>query len=477
MFAYDSDPICACSTPAGISGIAVIRVSGDGCALLADKCTKIYRACEDIKKVSELKGYTCAYGSVINPQTNAVTDEVVFTKFDNPHSYTGEDMLEISCHGSSAVKQEILRILGMCGIRLAYPGEFSRRAFINGKMSLASAEAVMDVINADSDRQLAAAGSLMSGALADKIASLESELYKAMAIIEMLVEFDHDEDDTEQETKDIEKVKDILIKQHKVLYDLVDGYDKGRILSERMRVALIGLPNSGKSTILNTLTGFDRAIVTEVAGTTRDTIEVALNVDGIPVTLIDTAGLRQTEDFIESIGIGRAMDAGRNADLVFYVISPDLSIEEAEDGISELAEDIGGEYITAVFSKSDEGDNPDREEIEEVLRDYGITKFISVSAEEGLNIDKLEDVIREYYDSLGGRQEEGMLITNERHYNKLDKALGYLDMSVQAMSDLAGIEICSSTLRSCLDEIGEVTGKTVSAQLADTIFSRFCIGK
>jgi len=317
----------------------------------------------------------------------------------------------------------------------------------------------------------------MSGALADKISSLEDELYKAMALIEMLVEFDHDDDDTDEEIKDADKVSEILKEQHKVLSDLVDGYDKGRILSERMRVALIGLPNSGKSTLLNTLTGFDRAIVTEGAGTTRDTIEVALNVDGIPVTLIDTAGLRKTDDFVESIGIGRAMDAGRNADLVFYVISPDLDIEEAQEGIRELAEDIGGEFITAVFSKSDEGDNPAREEIEEVLRSYGIDSFISVSAEEGINIDKLENVIRDYYDSLGGRQEEGLLITNARHYNKLDKALGYLEMSIQAMTDLKGVEVCSSTLRSCLDEIGEVTGKTVSAQLADTIFSRFCIGK
>ena len=477
MFAYDSDPICACSTPAGISGIAVIRVSGDGCAALADKCCKVLRSSDDSAKLSDLKGYTCAYGRIVNPQTGDTADEVIFTRFVNPHSYTGEDMLEISCHGSSAVKQEILRILGMCGIRLAYPGEFSRRAFINGKMSLASAEAVMDVINADSDRQLKAAGSLLSGALSDKITSLEDELYKAMAIIEMLVEFDHDDDDTEEELKDIGKVKKILEEQYKVLTELVDGYDKGRILSERMRVALIGLPNSGKSTLLNTLTGFDRAIVTEVAGTTRDTIEVALNVDGIPVTLIDTAGLRQTEDIVESIGIGRAMDAGRNADLVFYVISPDLSIEDAEDGIRELAEDIGGEYITAVFSKSDEGDNPCRSQIEEVLSDYGIDSFISVSAEEGINIDKLEDVIRDYYDSLGGRQEEGLLITNARHYSKLSKALSYLEMSYQAMSDMRGVEVCSSTLRSCLDEIGEVTGKTVSAQLADTIFSRFCIGK
>jgi tRNA modification GTPase len=332
-------------------------------------------------------------------------------------------MIEISCHGSSAVKQEIMRCLGICGIRLAYPGEFSRRAFINGKMSLASAEAVMDVINSESERQLKAADSLMTGKLAKTIKSIEDELYGVMALIEMLVEFDHDEDDTESEKEDISKVVNTMKEQREVLYNLCEGYTKGRILSERMRVALIGLPNSGKSTLLNTLTGFDRAIVTEVAGTTRDTIETAVDVDGIPVTLIDTAGLRKTEDFIESIGIGRAMDAGRNADLVFYMIAPDISVEDAVTGVSELAEDIGGEYITGVFTKSDEGENPREEEIRDALEDMGITRFISVSAEEELNIDKLEDVIREYYESLGGRQEEGLLITNSRHYDRLKSAL------------------------------------------------------
>ena len=171
------------------------------------------------------------------------------------------------------------------------------------------------------------------------------------------------------------------------------------------------------------------------------------------------------------------MDAGRNADLVFYMIAPDISVEDAVTGVSELAEDIGGEYITGVFTKSDEGENPREEEIKDALEDMGITRFISVSAEEELNIDKLEDVIREYYESLGGRQEEGLLITNSRHYDRLKSALKDLDTAIDAMADSAGIEICSAVLRSCLDEIGEVTGKTVSASLADTIFSRFCIGK
>jgi tRNA modification GTPase len=473
MYSYDDEPICACSTPAGISGIAVIRISGNGCGILADKCSVILRSSGDYRKLSELPGYTCAFGYVKDPSNNVKVDEVIFTHFEAPHSYTGEEMVEISSHGSGAVKQEILKCLGMSGIRMAYPGEFSRRAFINGKMSLASAEAVMDVINSETERQLEAAGSLMSGKLADEISSIEKNLYDQAAMLETFTEFDTE--DPEEEDARLEEVKDNLSDCHDRLTSLCKGYGKGRILSERLRVALLGLPNSGKSTLLNTLTGFDRAIVTEVAGTTRDTIEVQLNINGIPVTLIDTAGIRETEDIIENIGIGKAYEAGRGADMVFYMIPPDMTVEEAYTCVREIAEDC--ESVTGVFSKSDAGENPDRAKIESKLGELGITDFISISAEEDLNIDKLEDVIIDYYNELGGGASEGLLITNSRHYTKFLKATKKLALALDALDNNLGTEVCASALRACLDEIGEVTGKTVSATLADTIFSRFCIGK
>jgi len=473
MYSYDDEPICACSTPAGISGIAVIRVSGNGCGKLADKCSVILRSSGDYSRLSELPGYTCAFGYVKDPSTNARVDEVVFTHFEAPHSYTGEEMVEISSHGSGAVKQEILRCLGMSGIRMAYPGEFSRRAFINGKMSLASAEAVMDVINSETERQLEAAGSLLSGKLAEEIGRIEKCLYDQAAMLETFTEFDTE--DPEEEDAKLEEVKDNLSDCHDRLTTLCKGYGKGRILSERLRVALLGLPNSGKSTLLNTLTGFDRAIVTEVAGTTRDTIEVQININGIPVTLIDTAGIRETEDIIENIGIGKAYEAGRGADMVFYMIPPDMTVEEAFTCVREIAEDC--ESVTGVFSKSDAGENPDRDKIEAKLGELGITNFISISAEEDLNIDKLEDVIIDYYNELGGGASEGLLITNSRHYTKFLKATKKLALALDALDNNLGTEVCASALRACLDEIGEVTGKTVSATLADTIFSRFCIGK
>ena len=474
MYSYNDEPICACSTPAGISGIAVIRISGNGCGKLADKCSVIIRSSGDYSKLSELPGYTCAFGYVKDPSTDLKVDEVVFTHFETPHSYTGEEMVEISSHGSGAVKQEILKCLGMSGIRMAYPGEFSRRAFINGKMSLASAEAVMDVINSETERQLEAAGSLMSGKLAEEIDYIEKNLYDQAAMLETFTEFDSEDDEAEEKAK-LETVKDNLSDCHDRLTALCEGYGKGRILSERLRVALLGLPNSGKSTLLNTLTGFDRAIVTEVAGTTRDTIEVQVNINGIPVTLIDTAGIRETEDIIESMGIGRAIEAGRGADMIFYMIPPDMTVDEVYSGVQDIIGDC--DSVTAVFSKSDAGENPDREEIETKLKTLGIKSFISVSAEEDLNIDKLEDVIIDYYNELGGGASEGLLITNSRHYSKFHKACKKLALALDALDNNLGTEVCASALRACLDEIGEVTGKTVSATLADTIFSRFCIGK
>ena len=473
MYSYDDEPICACSTPAGISGIAVIRISGNGCGKLADKCSVILRSSGDYSKLSELPGYTCAFGYVKDPSNGIKVDEVIFTHFEAPHSYTGEEMVEISSHGSGAVKQEILKCLGMSGIRMAYPGEFSRRAFINGKMSLASAEAVMDVINSETERQLEAAGSLMSGKLAEEIDYIERNLYDQAAMLETFTEFDT-EDPDEEEAK-LETVKDNLSDCHDRLTTLCKGYGKGRILSERLRVALLGLPNSGKSTLLNTLTGFDRAIVTEVAGTTRDTIEVQLNINGIPVTLIDTAGIRETDDIIESMGIGKAYEAGRGSDMIFYMIPPDMTADEAYSGVKGIIEDC--ESVTAVFSKSDAGENPDREEIETKLKTLGIESFISISAEEDLNIDKLEDVIIDYYNELGGGASGGLIITNSRHYSKFLKASKKLALALDALDNNLGTEVCASALRACLDEIGEVTGKTVSATLADTIFSRFCIGK
>ena len=244
----------ACSTPAGISGIAVIRISGNGCIEALNKIVRPVRGARGAKSLTDLEGYESLYGEIKDPDTNEVIDDVVITVFRTPHSYTGEDMAEISCHGSVAVKQEIIRLLISIGVEPAGPGQFSRTAFINGKMTLDETEAVMDVINADSKKALAAGQKIMSGALAQRIDKAESMLYEAMALIEMIVEFP-EHDDTEDNE---DKVKDLILKARAELQNLSDSYGMGRILSERLKIALIGIPNSGKSTLLNALSGTDK---------------------------------------------------------------------------------------------------------------------------------------------------------------------------------------------------------------------------
>jgi tRNA modification GTPase len=460
----------ACSTPAGISGIAVIRVSGNGCIEHLDPYVKTVRAAGGKKTLSELSGYESLYGLITDPVSNEVIDDVMVTVFRAPHSYTGEDMAEISCHGSLAVKQELLRLLFSTGIEPALPGQFSRTAFINGKMTLDGAEAVMDVINADSAKALEAGRRIMSGALAQRIGIAEADLYEAMALIEMIVEFP-EHDDTEANE---ERVISLADKAGEELKKLSDSYGMGRLLSERVRIALVGIPNSGKSTLANALSGQEKSIVTDIPGTTRDAVESNIAVRGIPVTLIDTAGITSTDDVVEKIGVERSKEIFSTADMAFILIPPDMTLEETKERI-DMPD--SGVYKVLIFSKSDIGANPDEDRITEYGESVGIRKIIHVSGKEFSNIEDMEDAIEEFYNSCGSGSSEGLLITNGRHMALISKAIEYIDMAKKAVQDGMGVETASSVLRAALDELGQITGKTVSSDLADTIFGRFCIGK
>ena len=310
-------PYCACATPPGVSGIAVIRMSGEGSAAVADKVFHIRRANGDVRTVSDMPGYTVAYGILFDPSSEKTVDEVMVTRFCAPHSYTGEESVEISCHGGLTVRQEILRVLLENGARMAEPGEFTKKAFLAGKIDLSQAEAVMDVIAADSELALRAAQSQLSGSLSGKIRQVCDQLYEAMAVFEMWIDEPDDEDAKIALTKNTEK----LILARERMAALLDSYRQGRILSERMKIVICGIPNSGKSSLLNCLSGYDRAIVTDVPGTTRDTLEVQTTMGGIPVKIIDTAGIRKTEDVVEAIGVDRASGAILEADIVLWLVS------------------------------------------------------------------------------------------------------------------------------------------------------------
>ena len=465
------EPFCALSTPAGVSGIAVIRASGEGVSELASKAVKILRTTGERTDaaLTSLKGYESAYARFLDPKTNKTIDNVVVTFYEAPHSYTGEDMLEISCHGGQAVRQEILRVLYESGIRPAAPGEFTKTAFINGKLDLTEAEAVMNVISADSARALDASNSQLMGKLRSEITEAENKLYEALSNIEMMIEFP-EHDDTPENTKAVE---DKLTDSRNTLSRLADSFGRGRLLTERMKVAILGLPNSGKSTLLNFLAGFDRAIVTDVPGTTRDTLEFNTEIEGIPVTFVDTAGIRETDDKIEAMGVKLASIAASEADLVLYLIAPDASY----DAVKETMSGLDASKVKVLFTKSDKGANPLEDEIKTSLNTMGVTGFASVSVKEDINTELIGKFVKEAYESAGGLNASDITVLSARHADLLRSAAGKLDEAIGILKSGLGVDVCSQVIRAALDDSGQITGRVVSDELVETIFSRFCIGK
>ena len=465
------EPFCALSTPAGLSGIAVIRASGEDVSLKAEKAIKILRTTGERTDaaLTDLKGYESAYARFTDPVNNKTIDDVVVTFFKAPHSYTGEDMIEISCHGGQAVRQEILRVLNSCGIRPAAPGEFTKTAFINGKLDLTEAEAVMNVISADSSRALEASNSQLMGELLKRITASEDKLYQALSSIEMMIEFP-EHDDTPENTKAVE---DLIVSVRDEYDSLAKSFGRGRLLTERMKVAILGLPNSGKSTLLNFLAGYTRAIVTDIPGTTRDTLEFNTEIEGVPVTFVDTAGIRDTEDVIEARGVELARIAASEADLVLYLIAPETSCNDVLGTIDGL----DASKVRIIFTKSDIGNNPDREKIERELLNKGVTGFASVSVKEDVNTDLVGKFVKETYESAGGINASDITVLSSRHAALLLSAVEKLNEAISVLRNGLGVDVCSQVIRAALDDSGLITGREVSEELVETIFSRFCIGK
>jgi tRNA modification GTPase len=480
---FSERPYCACATPPGIGGIAVIRMSGMQSVQVADRVFSIIRTVSGtVRTVAAMDGYTSAFGHVKDPVSGKIIDEAVLTVFRSPHSYTGDDLIEISCHGGSAVRQEILRVLIENGARAAEPGEFTRNAFMAGKIDLTQAESVMDVISAESSLALESAGIQLLGALKQEIRFISESLYRAFAALEMIVEFPEHDDSPENTRTAADEIKH----QIERLESLATTYSQGKILSEKMTVVLCGIPNSGKSSLLNRLAGYDRAIVTAIPGTTRDTLEVITSIEGIPVRLIDTAGLRETMDEIEKIGVSRAFDAVREADLLLWLISPEE--DTASEDISFLdaaAKSLGDQKIGILVSKSDLISEKTATEfldvvlakIDEADLSGKIRFHMSFSSETGEGIRTIGLQIKSIYDELGQGRDSELLITNARHYAHVLNATSRLKQAENVLLSGEPSEIACSLIRMAMDELGEITGDCVSETLVETIFSRFCIGK
>ncbi|MFN4147232.1 MAG: tRNA uridine-5-carboxymethylaminomethyl(34) synthesis GTPase MnmE [Runella sp.] len=445
------EPICALATPNGVGAIAVIRVSGEGTFSLV-------AALFSGKNPTTVPSHTIHFGTIRHPQTGQIIDEVLLSVFKSPRSFTKEDTVEISCHGSDYIVRQILQLLVAQGARLARPGEFTQRAFLNGQFDLVQAEAVADLIAADSAASHRVALHQLRGGFSRQLASLREELIHFASLVEL--ELDFGEEDVEfADRKNLQRLIESL---QGTIAPLLDSFGAGNALKEGTPVAIIGAPNVGKSTLLNALLNEEKAIVTPIAGTTRDVIEDVLFIEGIKYRIIDTAGIRQTDDLVESMGIERSKKAIEKAEIVLMVF-------DSFDTYTEIAQLVPDDKkVIWVRNKIDEG------YMENTFPKND--QFIEISAKTGIGLEDLKKAIHSFTYSVIQSSDQ-TLVTNLRHYEHLLK-------TQQALADvLRGLEMgitgdfLAQDIRLALHHLGELTGTIVSDDLLANIFSKFCIGK
>ena len=459
--ALTNDIICAISTPQGTGGIAVIRISGPEAIDIADK---IWQG----RKLGLAESHTAHLGTIVNPSDGSPLDQALATIFKAPHSFTGENVVELSVHGSVYVQQELLRILTANGCRIAQPGEFTRRAFAAGQLDLAEAEAVADLIASTSATAHRLAISQLRGDLSRCLENLRSSLIDLGALLEL--ELDFSEEDVEFASRQTlaAKTTDTI----EILSRLKDSYANGSALKRGLATVIVGAPNAGKSTLLNTLLGDERAIVSDIPGTTRDTVEDTLNIAGTTFRLIDTAGLRETDDKIEAIGIDRAMGKASTAAILI------LLIDSTDPVIPELPDLTQIPHVIAVITKTDHGDSDAKTAAQLLAKELPCLKSrpIEISALTNSGMTALTDQLGDIAKQMAPAQGEVML-TDARHYAAISDALTSLTRFHTGLSDGIPGDFLAQDLREALTHLGIVTGAISSPDLLSAIFERFCIGK
>ena len=450
-------PIAAIATPVGEGGIAVIRVSGKNAIQKVSSCFKG-------KDLMAAESHTVHFGKIIK-KDGRVVDEVLATVFKSPRSYTGEDTVEISCHGGVLVTQAVLETILAQGVRGAEPGEFTQRAFLNGKLDLDQAEAVADLIHAKSIKAVDAAHQQLEGQLGEHIKQFRQQIIDATAMVEL--ELDFVEEDVEFADK--EELERLLKELDEEIDNLLATYETGRLVKHGVRTVFIGLPNAGKSTLLNTLVGKERAIVTDIAGTTRDTIDVDWSYDGLRFKLTDTAGLRDTDDIIEAEGVKRSQEAFEKADLAVYLkdLSQELTQEERED-IARFQKSAGDTPFVLIGTKNDIA-----LDVEDERMDYDL----KISALEGEKIDELKKLMKQRALENKEYDSSSLLVTSSRHRDALQNAQENVRSALKALDQGMTGDFLSIDLRSALKDLGTITGEITTEDILESIFSRFCIGK
>lgn len=455
------DTICAIATGATNSGISIIRISGEEAIDIADR---IFVAKKAGRKLTEQKTHTLCYGTIM--YENEIIDEVLVSVMRAPNSYTAENVVEINCHGGMFVTRKILEVVLKSGARLAEPGEFTKRAFLNGRIDLSQAEAVIDVINASNNDAVRNSVNQLSGKLRDKIKYLREMILKDTAFIEAVL------DDPEHISLDgfTDKLEKNVFFEIEQIEKLISSYENGRIIKDGIRTVILGKPNAGKSTLLNTLSGTERAIVTDIPGTTRDTIEETVTIKGITLCIIDTAGIRETNDLVEKIGVDKALSETDTADLILFVADASSKLDENDEKILEL---IKNRTAIILLNKSD---ITNIISVEEMKMKTSLPVLL-ISAKQQTGIDEFADKVYEMF-SLGniGKSEE-IYITSMRHKEKLEEADTYLKEVLNSIENDMPEDFYSIDLLGSYKSLGEILGEEIEDDLADKIFSEFCMGK
>ena len=459
----DFDTIAAISTPPGEGGIGIVRISGEEAIAIADR---VYQM--GSKKISDQDSHTIHYGRVVDPKTDQVVDEVMVTLMKAPKTYTKEDVVEINSHGGILAVNKVLQLVLNNGARLAEPGEFTKRAFLNGRVDLSQAEAVMDMIRAKTDKAMQVAVNQMDGDLSKLIRNLRQEILDTLAQVEVNIDYP-EYDDVEEMTSQMLLEKAQSVKSQ--VKALLETAQQGKVLREGLATAIIGRPNVGKSSLLNKLLREDKAIVTDVAGTTRDIVEEYVSVKGVPLRLIDTAGIRDTEDQVERIGVERSRKAIQDADLVLLVFNQHEALTDEDLALIEATKD---HKRIVILNKSDLDQHLDLDRLSQALPD---ADFITTSAMTDLGLTDLEDKIADLFFSGQTGDRDATYVSNTRHISLLNKAADALDEVIEGIDLGMPVDLVQVDMTRAWDYLGEITGDSVQDELITQLFSQFCLGK